>query len=58
MARAFAKPASRKLPVGELDRDGTSVGFCDATSEVIRAHPFEVVSTLLRRIDEGDSGYN
>jgi hypothetical protein len=44
MARAFAKPASKKLPVGELDRDGTGVGFCDATSGVIPAHPFEALS--------------
>jgi hypothetical protein len=54
MARAFAKFAPKKLSVGEWHRDSTAVGFCVATIEVIRAHPFEVLSTFLRRIDEGD----
>jgi hypothetical protein len=43
-----------KLSIGELYRDATGVGFCDATSEVIRTHPFEVLSTFLRRIAESD----
>jgi hypothetical protein len=52
MARVFVKFARRKLSVGEWYREGTGVGFCGATTEVIRATSFEVLSTLLRRINE------
>lgn len=54
LLRAFPKFAPRKLSVGEWYRDGTGVGFCNATTEVVRDHPFEVLSTFLRRINEGD----
>ena len=54
MAQVFAKFAPRKLSVGEWSRDDTGVGFCDATTGVIRAHPFEVFSTFVRRMNESD----
>jgi hypothetical protein len=50
MTQGFAKLAPGKLPAGEQYRDGASVGFSGATTEVIRAHPFGVLATPLRRI--------
>src|SRR6266487_5264048 len=38
----------RKLPVGECYRYDASVGFCHATTEVIRATPFEIELKLWR----------
>ena len=42
LPRAFAKFAPRSLSIGEFYRYGASVGFCGATTEVIRAPPFEI----------------
>ena len=46
--RALAKFAPRKLSVGDWYRDGTGVGFCGATTEVICTPSFEIELKLWR----------
>jgi len=45
---------SGNLLVGKCCRDSASVGFCGATTEVIGADPFEVLSPPPRRINDDD----